>query len=233
MRTRRRGAEGSGTTCARSSQGGHPCRADSAGLEPLLHPCVQVTFPRSLVARLPYAKNSFEFKPQFKVWVAANHKPIVRGDDLAIWRRIHLISFERKFEGKAQDKGLKQKLLAELPGILNWAIEGCLLWQKQGLVQPPQIREATQEYRDEMDLLAEWMESRCIQGPDKVETVTNLYRDYDTWCLVNGVRAMERRVFGRKLKSRGFQGVKSGGQRGYRGICLAPHRDHPHSLVAS
>ena len=193
----------------------------------------RMTGEDTLVARLPYAKNSFEFRPQFKVWVAANHKPIVRGDDHAIWRRIHLIPFEQTFEGNAQDKRLKQKLLAELPGILNWAIEGCLLWQKQGLVQPAHIKSATMEYRDEMDLLAEWIESCCSIGPNESATVGNLYQSYNGWCIANWVKPMERRVFGRKLKSRGFQGAKSGGQRGYRGIGLSPRQDKPKTSAAS
>jgi putative DNA primase/helicase len=193
----------------------------------------RMTGEDTLVARLPYAKNSFEFKPQFKVWVAANHKPIVRGDDHAIWRRIHLIPFEQTFEGKNKDKNLRERLLAELPGILNWAIEGCLLWQKQGLVQPAQIREATLEYRSEMDLLAEWIESCCCVGPNECATVASLYQNYNSWCITNWVKPMERRTFGRKLSSRGFQRDKLGGQRGYRGIGLNLQQDQLQPTVAS
>ena len=182
----------------------------------------RMTGEDSLVARVPYAKHSIEFKAQFKIWMAANHKPIVRGDDYAIWRRIHLIPFEQTFEGESQDKNLKSELLAELPGILNWAIEGCLLWQKQGLVQPEAIQKATLEYRDEMDLLAEWIDAKCVVGPDRAASVAALYNSYDIWCLNNRVKPMERRVFARKLKSRGFKSVKSGGQRGYLGIGFPP-----------
>jgi putative DNA primase/helicase len=193
----------------------------------------RMTGEDTLVARLPYAKNSMEFKPQFKVWVAANHRPIVRGDDHAIWRRIHLIPFDQTFEGKAEDKFLKQKLIAELPGILNWAIEGCLLWQKQGLVLPAQIREATLDYRDDMDLLAEWIESCCILRSDQKCSTSGLFNSYQGWCMANSVGPLDRRVFGRKLVSKGFTRVKSGGSRGYLGIGLYQQsKQYPHSVAS-
>lgn len=186
----------------------------------------RMTGEDTLVARLPYAKNSFEFKPQFKVWMAANHKPIIRGDDHAIWRRIHLIPFEQTFEGKAQDKSLKQKLLAELPGILNWMIKGCLNWQKEGLNPPAQIQDATRGYRDEMDLLAEWMEMSCEISPEREATTGELYTSFHSWCDSNVMRPMSRNVFGRKIKSRGFQDGKINGQRGFRGIGVKKSDDY-------
>jgi putative DNA primase/helicase len=187
----------------------------------------------TLVARIPHAKSSMEFKPQFKIWIAANHRPIIRGDDRAIWRRIHLIPFEQTFEGKAQDKRLKNKLLAELPGILNWAIKGCLKWQQDGLQPPSQILSATQDYREEMDLLAEWMEMNCVISPDRVTTTGELYNSFYNWCDKNLVPQMNRKVFGRKIRSRGFTPDKIKGQRGYRGIGVKREADYIKAIVSA
>jgi putative DNA primase/helicase len=93
----------------------------------------------------------FDFKPEFKIFLAANHKPVIRGTDHAIWRRIHLIPFNVQIPKPEQDRDLPEKLKAELPGILNWALEGCQMWQLYGLEPPAEVQAATQDYREEMD----------------------------------------------------------------------------------
>ncbi|QBQ56232.1 hypothetical protein E3U44_18300 [Nitrosococcus wardiae] len=138
----------------------------------------RMTGDDTLTGRVPYGKASIEFRPQFTPWMATNHKPIIRGDDHAIWRRVKLIPFEQTFAGKKQDKGLSHALLQELPGILNWAIQGCLDWQKEGLNSPQVVEEATREYRSEMDLLGEWLEERCVQGAEHKAKTADLYQDY-------------------------------------------------------
>ena len=186
----------------------------------------RMTGEDTLVARLPYAKSSMEFKPQFKVWMAANHKPIIRGDDHAIWRRVRLIPFEQTFDAKREDKRLKEKLLAELPGILNWAIAGCLKWKQEGLVLPKIVKQATQVYRNEMDLLAEWIETQCVVDPDREATTGELYGSYHRWCTGNETRPLGRAVFGRKLAAKGFEPRKVQGARGYQGIGVKRDEDY-------
>lgn len=188
----------------------------------------RMTGEDTLVARIPYAKHSVEFKPSFKVWVAANHRPTVKGDDHAIWRRLLLVPFDQRFEGKKQDKALRSTLESELPGILNWAIEGCLQWQTQGLNPPASIRAASEEYRTDMDLLGEWIESSCATGSDEQASVTHLYESYCTWCFRNHTKPVDRRIFGRKLKSKGYTSCKITGSRGYKGI--APKHKTPISI---
>src|ERR1039458_5355848 len=95
-------------------------------------------------------ENSFEFQPTHKIWLASNHKPAVRGTDAAIWSRIKLIPFAVSFEGR-EDRGLKDALREELPGILAWSVQGCVLWQKDGLQFPETVTKATEEYRAEND----------------------------------------------------------------------------------
>lgn len=174
----------------------------------------------TIVARLPYAKHSFEFKPHFKLWIAANHRPIVRGDDHAIWRRIHLLPFEQRFEGERKDPNLPKCLRQELPGILNWALQGCLDWQEQGLNPPESVRAAVGDYREDMDLLSEWLEAECEHHPEHFATVTELYRSYCFWCDLAATKPLDRRIFGRKLSTKGFVRHKQRGERGYRGLKL-------------
>jgi putative DNA primase/helicase len=91
--------------------------------------------------------NPFTFKPTFKIWMAVNHKPVIRGTDVGIWRRIRLIPFTVVFPDHKQDKTLPEKLREELRGLLAWAIAGCLEWQKSGLGVPDEITKATGDYR--------------------------------------------------------------------------------------
>jgi putative DNA primase/helicase len=103
----------------------------------------------------------FELQPQFKIWLGTNHKPNIRGGDEGIWRRVRLIPFDQRFEGDRCDPDLGAKMEDELPGILTWAVRGCLQWQQDGLGDSPAIASATRAYRAEMDSFATFLEDRC------------------------------------------------------------------------
>src|SRR5262249_53818113 len=96
-------------------------------------------------------RDFFEFTPSHKIFLAANHKPVVRGTDLATWRRIKLVPFTVTIPNKERDKTLLDKLRKEFPGILAWAVRGCQAWQASGLAEPKEITAATAGYRSEMD----------------------------------------------------------------------------------
>lgn len=98
----------------------------------------------------------FEFEATFKIWLATNNKPIVKGTDYAIWRRIKLIPFTVTIPPEERDKSLPAKLRQELHGILAWAVQICLEWQKYGLNEPQEVTAATCAYRDEQDILGSW-----------------------------------------------------------------------------
>jgi hypothetical protein len=100
----------------------------------------------------------FEFPSTFKIWLATNHKPYVKGTDHAIWRRIRLISFNVTISPEEEDKELLAKLRAELPGILAWAVRGCLEWQRKGLDVPEEVTVATAEYREDQDFFGAFIE---------------------------------------------------------------------------
>jgi putative DNA primase/helicase len=167
-------------------------------------------------------KEFFEFKPTFKIFLAANAKPIIRGQDQAIWRRVRLVPFEVSIPTPEQDKRLPEKLKAELPGILSWAVEGCLAWQREGLGVPPEVFEATEEYRDEMNELGEFMKDCCLIKEDAMALSADLYKSYTEWAESNGERnPLSQNVFGTRLRERGFQSKRTtGGKRCWKGIGL-------------
>ena len=123
----------------------------------------------------------FEFEPQFTPWLATNHKPEIRGQDEAIWRRIRLIPFEQYIPPAERDPDLKAKLAAELPGILNWALDGCAAWQADGLAEPPAVIAATNAYREDQDDLGKFIADRCRLDPAREERTADLYAAYAEW----------------------------------------------------
>jgi putative DNA primase/helicase len=163
----------------------------------------QLTGGDKITARFLY-QEFFEFDSQFKLFLATNHKPIIRGVDNAIWRRIRLVPFQVTIPPEEQDKSLPQKLRRELPGILTWLVRGCLKWQDYGLDQPDEVLSATQAYRVEMDVIGGFLKDKCVERSDLRETATTLYSSYKSWCEANGERALTQQRFGIALTDRGF-----------------------------
>jgi len=165
----------------------------------------------------------FEFEPTFKIWLSTNHKPIIRGTDTGIWRRIRLIPFAVTIPEEECDETLPEKLRAELPGILNWALEGCRDWLENGLGMPDEVKQATQAFRDEMDLLARFIEDCCIEHKNAFISASELYAAYRRWAEDNGERYETQTGFGKRLRERGFADERKSGKRGWVGISLPSH----------
>lgn len=174
-------------------------------------------------------EEAFEFTPQFKLFLATNHKPIIRGTDYAIWRRILQIPFEVRIPEAERDKELFEKLLKELPGILNWALEGCRLWQERGLEIPDVVRTATAEYREEMDILGGFLGDCCILASSTTVTSRTLYNVYEQWCEANGEHPLGKNAFGTRLAERGLGKIRMGTSqaRGWSGIGLKTVSNEP------
>jgi len=178
-------------------------------------------------------KNEFEFTPRFKVIMATNHKPIIRGTDYAIWRRIRLIPFTVTIPEAERDPLLSEKLVAELPGILTWTLAGCLEWQANGLQEPEEVQEATNEYRSEMDLIGQFLDDTCAFGAQMRVPCAVLYNVYSRWCDDGGERPVTQRRFGAQLTERGIDRVRgSGGTWNYIGIGLVAKQDSDVSDVS-
>jgi putative DNA primase/helicase len=151
-------------------------------------------------------KEFFSFAPTFKLWVQGNHKPVIRGTDEGIWRRIRLIPFEVRIKEDAQIKGFSDKLIAsELPGMLAWAVAGCRSWQAHGLAVPEPVQTATKNYRSEMDVLASFLEDSCVAASGEEVTKTRLYEVYHQWAKGGEEFLMSKSMFSRRMQERGIE----------------------------
>jgi phage/plasmid-associated DNA primase len=162
----------------------------------------------------------FDFAPTHKLWLSTNHKPEIRGTDAAIWRRIRLVPWTVSIPPAQQDKKLPEKLRSELPTILAWVVRGCLQWRRKGLQAPEEVRQATGNYRSEMDVLAAFLEEYCILRSDAMAFAKNLYIAYKEWCEANGEPVEKQRRFGMRLTERGLRRQKVGGVYRWYGIGL-------------
>lgn len=161
----------------------------------------QLTGGDKITARFLYG-TEFEFTPNFKIWISTNHKPIIRGTDDGIWRRMVLIPFNVQIPDHKVDKDLKYKLLRESPGILNWMVEGAYMWMKDGLQIPESIKQAGQEYRTEMDVLEHFIEDTCIRSDGYEESAKDLFEAYKQWAEDSGEYKMNKNQFGKKMKEK-------------------------------
>lgn len=179
----------------------------------------QLTGGDQVTARFLY-NEFFEFKPKFKLFISANHKPEIRGVDHGIWRRIHLIPFNVTIPSDAIDKALPLKLKTELPGILAWAVRGCVEWQENGLNVPESISVATSDYRDEMDILSGFIEDKCTRQPSDKVQVGDLYEAYKKWSDLVCQETVGKKIFGNLMRQKGFTQSKSDSIRYWKGIKL-------------
>ena len=147
----------------------------------------------------------FTFKPQFKIFLGTNHKPVIKDTDSAIWERIRLVPFTVQIPKDERDKALDERLQAELSGILAWAVQGCLAWQKRGeLGEPDAVIEATAGYRSEMDSLGRFFEECCLRSPDVRVKAGVLYERYKHWAVESGEQPITLSKLGIELDNRGF-----------------------------
>jgi putative DNA primase/helicase len=165
----------------------------------------------------------FEFRPAFKLIIAGNHKPGLRSVDEAIRRRFHLIPFTTTVSLEERDETLPEQLKAEWPGILAWALKGCLEWQQRGLAPPAAVREATATYLEEEDALAAWIDDQCQVDPNAWESSTDLFRSFRSWADRSGEYHGSLKKFVQRLEDRGEmlglrKGRDSAGRRGFYGL---------------
>ncbi len=171
----------------------------------------QLTGGSKVTARHLYG-DEFEFTPEFKIWVATNHKPTIRGTDFGIWRRIKLVPFEVNIPADKVDKNLKYKLREEFPQILAWAVDGCIKWQFEGLKEPARVLNATKEYKQEMDLVASFVEQCVMVDYTTAEHImaSDIFNVYRAWARQNNEYEMSSKKFfmevQKKLPEKGRSG---------------------------
>lgn len=167
-------------------------------------------------------QHEVEYLPQYKVWLAGNHKPTISDTTLSIWRRVKLVPFTVTIPDSEIDYDLPANLEKELSGILNWAIKGCLEWQRRGLGEPEAVTESTKDYRQEQDTFARFIEDKCIEGPEETAAAGQAYTSYKIWAKGEGIGKFEmlsQTGFGIKMGER-YKRKKSPGGQIYIGVRL-------------
>ena len=180
------------------------------------------------VARFLYG-NSFEFTFKGKIWMATNYEPVIRGTDKGIWRRIVKIPVTTDFTGR-EDKDLHDKLLQELPEILGWLLEGYKLYMKEGLIQPEEIKESIKDYRENMDIVQQWINEYCDCKSDYYERANTLYDNFRAFCQRRDQRTTQT-AFGRNLTKK-FKKYNTGSCIVYIGIRLKKEADDLNKKVS-
>jgi putative DNA primase/helicase len=192
----------------------------------------QITGNDTISARSPYGK-PFSYRPQFKLWLSTNHKPEIPDGSEAIWDRMRLIPFNQRFEGKNADPKLPQKLREELPGILTWAVTGCVAWGQNGLGTSAAVERATSAYRSETDVVDRFFDDVCVFGPEYTVSKKGLFEAWENWCYENGEEPGKQTAFTRVMSERGvvknFKEGKYNGTRLWKGIGLEGSASNPPS----
>jgi putative DNA primase/helicase len=172
-------------------------------------------------ARFLYREN-FTFDPTQKLWLAFNHKPRIADESEGMWRRVRLIPFTRQFSGADRDNKLLDRLKAEATGILAWAVRGSLAWQKDGLGTPQVVVNATTEYREQSDHLAQFIDECCIISPGRSVSSATLWKAYLRWAEDNEEAPLSRQALTERMQKKGFKLGRSGhqGTRTWEGLAL-------------
>ncbi|MDP9441783.1 MAG: phage/plasmid primase, P4 family, partial [Actinomycetota bacterium] len=163
----------------------------------------------------------FEFQPRAKIWLSTNHKPAIKGEDDGIWRRIHLVPFLERIGDQEVDRELPRKLRGELPGILAWAVRGCLDWQHDGLQVPKVVVDATLEYRREESVFTRFLDDVCLRAARASVAKKVLYGAFTAWCDEQGLAPLSQVRLSRVLKEQGVREERgTGGRHLWRGLGL-------------
>ncbi|MBU3111976.1 phage/plasmid primase, P4 family [Clostridium lacusfryxellense] len=173
-------------------------------------------------------ESSFNLKPTFKLWMSTNHMPKINNDDDGIWRRIRKIPFKYKFvDGDKDVNFFENKLLPEMPGILNWAIEGCLKWQQEGECIPDVVKASVDEYRIDSDPIQRFIADECIVANSETVRVNvpDMYKCYESWCKENKEYTLSSIKFTKKMNEKEFEKGRSNSGLYWKGIGLLD-KDH-------
>jgi putative DNA primase/helicase len=191
-----------------------------------------ITSQDTMTARYLYG-HLFDFFPTHKTFVTTNHKPIVREIDEGIWRRLHFIPFTVTIPQDLVEKDFRERrLMPELSGILNWMIEGVAAYLKEGLNPPTIVRDATDEYRQDMDVVGQWLEERCVRDHGASTSTSSAYYDYKYWADDEIGWTLSKMRWRRNLSDRGFKSNKSThGQRVIKGLRLKSAVPPPMTVI--
>lgn len=163
-------------------------------------------------------KELFEYIPEYKLILLTNHEPIIKSHDYSIWRRVLKVPFDMKLPREQWNLNLRRELLDEREGIFNWLVQGAVMWKKDGLKIPEAVIKATEEYKEELDVVGDFI-TMCTDTSTKLSVRnTDLYKCYEQWCSATMNKPFATNTFSRALIERGFVNTKINGMRGKKGI---------------
>jgi putative DNA primase/helicase len=168
----------------------------------------ELTGGDTLTGRVPYGKAAITFEPNHKLFMVGNHKPEITDTSSGMWRRVVLVPFDQTILEAKRDPHLLEKLKAEGSGVLNWALDGLRAFLKDGLKVPCKIKAATAAYREEQDVIGEWIAENCRTGTGLSVPKRDLYLNYKFWIEENGHRPLSQSKLTRRLNERGYQLAK-------------------------
>ena len=177
----------------------------------------------SITARRMH-EDFWSFEPTHKLVLGTNHRPTIRTTDHGTWRRQKLVPFTVTIPDHEQDKALAEKLRSEFAGILRWAVEGCLAWQREGLGEPAAVRDATSAWRQESDPLASFLAAECELGEGYEVEVGALYAAFERCARETSDEVLSKQAFGRRLTERGVGAARRETARLRLGVRLRPGR---------
>ena len=178
----------------------------------------ELTGGDTITARVPYAKSAITFRPSFTLVMVGNHRPEIHDTSTGMWRRMLLIPFDTTIPEAKRDANLLEKLKEEGPGILNWALAGYHDYLRHGLRVPTSVTESTRVYRDEQDIIGEWVREHCDITPGVVYSKAEMYKAYQKWSKDRGQYPLSMGRFSRRLSDRGFK--QDAGRRNIAGLQL-------------
>jgi putative DNA primase/helicase len=182
----------------------------------------QITGGDRITARF-MRQDFFEYTPQFKPMISGNHRPSLRNVDVAMRRRFQLVPFTVTIPQDKRIYGFADTLCIEWGGVLQWAVEGCLAWQRDGLQPPRAVTKATKNYLEDQDVLRTWLAEKTVDDKGARANPTELYRAYKGWAEASNEYVWSQKQFSQKLEERGYIGKKSHGSRYILGLRLKEH----------
>jgi putative DNA primase/helicase len=168
-------------------------------------------------------QDNFTFTPQFKLTIIGNHQPVLHNVDDAAKRRFNIVPFMLK--PAEVDRELEVKLTREAGGILKWMIDGCLDWQKHGLIRPASVKAATEAYFSDQDMLGQFLEDCCdvhLGNREIWDKSAELFAKWTEYAGKAGADAGTKTAFGLSMRKRGFEADRVKGVRAFRRVRLKP-----------